>query len=68
MTTIFEIILVSVAVLFIAAFFLGVYGMLTSDAPSYMPMSPDEEYQMLTEQYGLTDEEAADIMRPRSGI
>ena len=64
--TILEIILVPVAVLFIAAVFIGLWGML-SPGPDYMPMSPDEEYRMLTEQYGLTHEEAEEIMRPIGG-
>ncbi len=58
-----EIIIVPVAVLGIAAFLAAVYGLLTSDARSYMPMSPDEEYRWLTEDMGLTPDEAEEIMR-----
>ena len=57
-----EALLVVVALLFILAFLLAVCGLFTMDTPSYMPMSPDEEYEMLTGQYGLTDAEAAEIM------
>ena len=51
---------------FILAFLLAVCGLFQDNG--YMPMSPDEEYEMLTGQYGLTDAEAAEIMRPRPGI
>ncbi len=56
-----EIIGLPVAFLFIAAIFISLWGML-SPGPDYMPMSPDEEYRWLTEDMGLTHEEAEEIM------
>ncbi len=57
-----QIIVLTVAGLGISAFLLAVVGML-SPGPDYMPMSPDEEYQMLTDHYGLTPDEAEEVMR-----
>jgi hypothetical protein len=56
-----EIIGLPVAVLGIAAFLCGVWGML-SPGPDYMPISPDEEYEWLTEKMGLSHEEAEEVM------
>lgn len=57
-----QIIVIIVAGLFICAFLLAVMGMLCPGS-DYIPQSPDEEYQMLTEHYGLTPEEAEEVMR-----
>ena len=57
-----EIIVLVAAGLGILAFLLAVVGMLTDDR-TYHPMSPDEEYQWLTEEHGLTPEEAEEVMR-----
>jgi hypothetical protein len=59
---ILEGILVVVTVLFFLAFFSAICGWLAPGA-DYMPMSPDEEYRWLTEDMGLTHDEAEDIMR-----
>lgn len=57
-----QVIVMIAAGLGILVFLLAVYGLLTVDSPSYMPMSPDEEYRMLTEHYGLTHDEAEEVM------
>ena len=50
------------AATFIVAFLGAVAGLFQDDG--YHPMSPDEEYRWLTEEHGLTHEEAEEIMRP----
>lgn len=64
--TIFKIIIASIAALFICAFFIAIWGLLSTD-PNYIPMTPDEEYRWLTEDIGLTHEEAKEVMRPIGG-
>jgi len=58
-----QIIVLIVASLGILAFLGAVVGMLCP-GPDYFPMSPDEEYRWLTEDKGLSHEEALDIMKP----
>ena len=61
-----QIIVMIVAGLGILAFLGAVAGML-SPGPDYMPMSPCEEYRWLTEDMGLSPEEAEEVMRPIGG-
>lgn len=61
-----QIIVLVVAGLGILAFLGAVAGML-SPGPDYMPMSSDEEYRWLTEDIGLSPEEADEVMRPIGG-
>lgn len=62
MTWLQIIVLIPGSVVFLAACF-AVWGMF-SPGPDYIPMSPDKEYLWLTEEHGLTHEEAEEIMRP----
>jgi hypothetical protein len=57
-----QIIVLLVAGLGILAVLGAVVGMLYP-GPDYMPPSPDEEYRWLTEDVGLTHDEAEDLMR-----
>ena len=64
MVTYWEIIFLPVAVLGIAAFFFAIWGWLCP-GPDYMPMSPDVEHRWLTEDMGLTHDEATEIVNMR---
>ena len=57
-----QIIVLIVAGLGILMILGAVVGML-SPGPDYMPMSSDAEYRWLTEDVGLTHDEAEEIMR-----
>ena len=58
-----QIIVIIAVGLGILAFLGAVIGVLCP-GPDYMPMSPDAEYQWLTEDIGLSPEEAEEVMRP----
>ena len=44
--------------------FLGAAVGMCSTRGQHEPMSPDEEYRWLTEDHGLSHEEAEEVMRP----
>ncbi len=60
-----EISVLTLAALFVLTLIGAAVGMFTENR-NYIPMSPDEEYRWLCDDYGLSHEEAREVMRPLS--
>jgi len=62
--TLIQIVVAGVTIVFVFCFFGAIAGLFADR--TYHPMSPDEEYRWLTEDCGLTHDEALEYQRPTS--